>query len=443
MHSKVKKIFLLVLGLFLIAFTVFGCDEKEQINWDSDQPKVAYMRLQKQVGGRYFYCLGVGTFEGNTQINSDRCIALSLGTQEDVVFYEIYKKGVNTRNSDLYILNNKGESMLFAEDIGFYLLGEGGHTITYNISKTLNFVFMEYTPEGDVVSEDLIENDIGVYSTEMNSKGDILLLGMFRDENDDDYSWANIYLYKDGQKKKIVDNAYLSLREKSVSNEGTVLYITDAISANDDERIGTLYRKTLDGDAIKVVEASTREFTISNDGELVVSVVKDKDGNETLFYQYVGQDPVYVENIVQYEMSRDSNILYYAVGDTSDWELELYKVKKGTKPELVTDNIAKIAALSLDGKCVAFLTNIDSSTELSDLYIAREGEEQELVDSGVPYSEYNGKMLDKGVELNNDGTTIAYRKNNDDSMFAYLYVKQEGEPPVLIDKDVIDFIFLR
>lgn len=439
MNSKVKRIILLVFSLLLITTALFGCSKKEQFVWD-DQPKVAYMRLQKQVGGRYFYDLGVGNFDGDVQIISHKSSILSIDTQEDIVFY---KKRRNKFSVDLYILDNAGESRLFADDIGFYLLGEGGHTITYGINNTLNFAFMEYTPEGDIISEDVIENDIGAVSTEMNAKGDILLFSFFRGENDDDYSWTNIYLYKDGQKKKVIDNAYLSVREQSVSDDGDVLFISDAISTNDDERIGTMYKKTLDGDVVKIVEASTREFTISNDGELVASVVKDKDGSKTLFYQYARQEPVYVENIVQYEMSRDSNILYYAVGDTSDWELELYRVKGGANPELVTDNTAKIAALSLDGRSVAFITNLDRSTEEADLYIAREGEEAEFVDSGISYSDYKGKMLDSGVELNNDGTAVAYRKNFDGSRFCDLYVKQQGEPPVLIDKNVIAFVLLR
>lgn len=77
------------------------------------------------------------------------------------------------------------------------------------------------------------------------------------------------------------------------------------------------------------------------------------------------------------------------------------------------------------------------------MYIAREGEEIEFVDSRISYSDYKGKMLDSGVELNNDGTAVAYRKNYGDSMFADLYVKQEGEPPVFIDKNVIAIVFLR
>ena len=112
---------------------------------------------------------------------------------------------------------------------------------------------------------------------------------------------------------------------------------------------------------------------------------------------------------------------------------------------MLADNVSILYEVSDDGKSVAYLGNLADDHESGDLYIAKAGEEPELIDTGVGLTYWTVFSGWDAVNMSNDGSAIAYLKNFDDNrLWGDLYLKQEGEEPQLIDENVsVGFDFFQ
>ncbi len=445
-----NKVTMLIIGLLLVITIFGGCDQQAQIEPVSldGRPMVAYMKMEEQTDERVFYSLKVSPFDGAPQSIAMKCGGLSAGANGDILGYGI--KTEEGFNEDIYLLDRTGESRLVAEDIKFFELSKKEYSVLCMLStRSHTFILKEYTPEGGLLREETIEGGKDFYFLEFNSNWDLILFDMLKN-GDEDFDagsrWKDIYIYQEGQMKKAAEKGIVSTYGQSISNDGTIVYISDGVSEELETVTGTLYRKEMDGEAEKLTEDSTKEFAISNDGSLVASILADENNNESFYYQYTGNEPVLVQNIIQFIMDRDGNTLYYTVGDKQNWQLELYRVSEREAPIMVADNAAHILDISADGKSVAYAANYDSEQEQAEIYIAREGEQTEFVDSGFTTFETRGYILTNEAKLYYDGSAIAYQKDRCDKygQFWGLYIKEQGKEPVKIDDYVLyEFDFLK
>lgn len=439
MFCKSKRIAILMLGILIVIALFVGCAQDkplEPVRLD-DGPMVAYMKLEGKVDGKFTYSLKVCPFDGEPQVITYKCLGLKTAGDGNCLYYDLR---VEDDLLDLYYMDRTGTSHLVTDEVIFYDLCENGNAVIYGKAFEADSIFLKaYLDDGALTNEETFDN---IWTWDINSLGNIIML-LIKQQEDDPV--GDIYLYKDGQMEKAVENGQTSLYDHAVSDDGTILYLADSDGEGDDI-LWTLYRKERGRDAEKLVTDCTSKTYISNDSGLSAAIVVDDNGKEVLFYQYVGEAPVFVEDIVQFEMSEDSNTLYYMVGDRTNWRLPLYKVTKGTEPVLVAENVAVITDVSKDGKSAAFAANFDRENIESEIYIAREGEKTEFVDDGIMTSEFKGKIVHARIILYYDGSAIAYQKGAHDEygQFTDLYVKEKGKEPRKIDEVVIDeFDFLR
>lgn len=444
MFCKSKRVALFMLELLTVIALFVGCTQGkplEPVNLD-DRPMVAYMKLEGKDNDMFSYSLKVCSFDGEPQVAVYPCDGFIETTSDgNFLFYKLVQ--VNKKQNrlyDLYYMDRTGTSQLVTKEVAFYELSENGYAVLYGKALERGIFIKEYTADGTVIREESLDN---MWSYNLNSIGNTMLL-LFKQNEEDPV--GDIYLYEDGQMEKVAEDGRISSPNHIVSDDGTILYVTDGVRHGEDI-LWTLYRKEKGRDAEKLVSDCTYEHYLSNDGGLTAAIVMDDNGKKALFYQYVGEEPVFVEDIVQFEMGMDSNTLYYIAGDKTDWRLPLYRVVEGTEPVIVADNVAAIIDVSKDGKSVAFAANFDRENKESELYIAREGEEIEFVDSGIRMGENKrGEIVPSKIILYYDGSAIAYQKGAYDEygQFRDLYVKEKGKEPKKIDEQIIsEFDFLK
>lgn len=256
-------------------------------------------------------------------------------------------------------------------------------------------------------------------------------------------NWADIYLYNvlTGETQIVEEKVYLAYLLPCVSDSGTVLFLDKGEGLSD---TGTLYKKEIGKEQEQLVENAYNLFSISKDGGLSAALTRDEQGNYVIFYQFDGNDPVYVESGGFFRICQDGKSLIYTV-DSGDYYNTLYRVTAGAVPEKIAEMATAPVAISEDGACVAFLMNCNEEKGIGDLYVARLGKETEYVDSGVPVSSALVLFGYDDVQMFFDGSAIAYLKKSDKGdTYGDLYFHEEGKEPIFVQGNVMrGFAFIQ
>lgn len=459
MSKKKKRIFIGITALIIIAVVITviliitGKNGFIQINRINDNPIVVYrtnddgdLKNETQILFNYknTYLYQIDSKPQLIEIN-----ARSIDTHKSSKLME-YSCGEELLKEDLYILNNLGVKRLVHKNVVVSDISQDGTKVIFQLDGKLNELHIrEYSPEGKVTDQKVIDfgdthsvwhvnYDASVIAYKKNTRA-----GLDKDDdgiNPYEFNWGDIYLYRDGKVEKIAEKAFLSKNDvDSISNDGAIVYLADG---NDDTKTGTLFKKEPGEEAEAIIENSTQRFGISDDGALIATIVSKKENEQDLFYQF-GEEANVVENGFQYLISKDSKTLVYTIETDVDLKFDLYRVREHSDPVKIAENITLLLEVSDDGKSIAYMTNLSNDQKSGDLYIVREGQEPELIDTQVSASFWLSGFDLRPVNMYHDGSIIAYLKVHDSNNWGDLYVKQQGKEPIKVDDDVaVGFGFL-
>ena len=342
MNKTRKRIIWIGTGVLAVAIVVAAVllfsppkIEHVEIERAEDTPMVAYLKLEsidEDESATYSMNLcQVGSSPQKIAINVKRVDTSSNGT---LIGYSL-DSGEEFIKSDIYLLNTLGVNQLCARDaLSFELSGDGSVVAYVFVDKRDQLYLNEYTADGQLVNQDVIEmNDLD-FTLEMTQDASILLFtrdlqnaGDSDDEDRDDIYIYDIYLYiySSGEMQQAAKNSLLSGRGQNMSDNGTVVYLTDVymddVNMTDsyltfgekETEAGTLYVKEMGEEPRMVAQQATDTFSISHDGSLIAAKVTDEDHKDNLFYQYAENDANIVEDVFQYLISGDSSTLVYTV----------------------------------------------------------------------------------------------------------------------------------
>ena len=444
----------LAAAIAVAAVLLFSPPKIEHIEIDraDDTPMVVYKKLESGDGESRVFSINLCVAGSSPQEITDNVGSVEVSASKTIIGYTLDSDDI--LREDVYLLNTLGFTQLCARDVTAFSISENGSVVSYILGDRTDQLYLhEYSADGQLVNQDVIEVNDENFLWEMNQDASVIVLEKnlrseqeeaFDDEdaNPYEFDWGDIYVYSNGEIKKIAEEAFLSSRGQSISDDGAVVYLADG---NEETKTGVLYIKEIGKEPRMVTQNSTRFFSISRDESLIAAKVENEKNGNDLFYQYGENNSNIVENVDCFLISKDSTLVY-TVTTNDEWQSDLYFVEDDSAPVMLADNVSILLEVSDDGRSVAYLSNLADDQQSGDLYIAREGEEPELIDTEVGVSLLAYALFDLyPIRISSDGNEIAYLKGyNDDSAFGTLYVKQEGEEPQLIDENVcVGFDFFQ
>lgn len=449
--SKKKRIILLAGLLAMIAVTVLAVImllppkvDKVQVNLMSDNPTLAYKALHRIVGGSASYNLKICEIGSAPKIVATDAKFFGLGGNGSLL--AVAKKDQSILDYYIYLMGSSGEWMLVTDNGSYFEIANAQDAMYYTDENYPYSLFvLELTSDGEMTDKKELTVAGSVFQ-EYNFNAGIATFmknfrsdqeGAFDDEENNpyDYNWGDIYLCTaDGETQKIAEKAFCSGMEQSVSDDGTVVYISDC---HEETETGDLYMKALNGEPRLIKKNTTNGFAISSDGQLIAAIVKDEDQKNTLYYQFQGQDAREIRDVIYFKISQDSSTLVYLANTEEEKRKALYWVTKDSEPVLITENAIGLQEVSRDGKTVAYLANYDDNSRTGDLYVVRAGEDPELIDSGAYVSTATAFWGMTTINMRDDGQYIAYLKNiNTDRFYGDLYVAEIGGETQMVDRNV-------
>lgn len=448
MKKRKKKLLLILLAILAVAASSIATimlitpkKEYVQIVRENDNAMIAYMKHEQREEENTVYSLNLCQIDSTPMVICQSVSGFEVEENNGMIAYALDDD--DYYRAEVHLINGAGVKQLLSKNVSVYEMSRYGSTIAYLIRDEEDKLFIrEYNLEGDVENRIMVNTDVSSMSWNINRNGEIIVFTQnkrtdqeeFEGENVRyEFDWADIVVYYNGQVEKIAEKAFLSAVGQSISNDGSVLYMADG---NEETKTGTLYLKEIGKEPIVITENVQFRFGISDNSELIYARI-DNNGEDALFYQFSGQEAVIVDNILMGLMSQNSNTLVYLTKTDDIWSNVLYWVDDSSEPKILSDNVSFLFEISDDGKSVAYIANFSEEKQTGDLYIAREGEGIELIDTGVTISRWANFFGESTVNLSNDGNTIAYLKNFDgDRLWGDLYMKQKGEEPQRIDEKV-------
>ena len=326
---------------------------------------------------------------------------------------------------DLYLMDATGDIQLISNEalLDDFSFACGSEILCYHHYSEDIVYIMQYGNVEEV-------HDVGAYKWQISADGStvIFLNDDSTDDLVDDWSEINLSVYRDGEVEEVAKSVYISDTDRYISDDGeTFIYMK--IDDPEEFTRGGLYIKRGESEPELIYEKTTRDMSISGDGDFVAAIVFDEDGNDALLYQFGEEEPQIIKGVSYYIMSGDGTTLAYTVSATGDWDYELYTVKKGNAPQLLAEHVAFVGAVSEDGDSVACIKNYHIDNDyVGDLYWYRDGK-SEFIDSEVRASSYG-----EGVYMYKDGSILGYLKNFYE--VGDLYIKQGDEEPQKVDEKV-------
>lgn len=439
--SRKKTLLIVGGGLILVAVAVVlavllisGGDVATgdvQIGKDSDAPVIVYQKKVGQDDAHQKYDAYLCRMDESPQNIANGTIGVEASDNGKVIMVEAVDDSVLEK--DIYLVFSNGEEKLCATNVRNARFARNGYMLCLLQNEDQKKLHIQYYSDvGQLLNEREIITYDDNFSWSANAQADLILI----EKEDGGDKGPNLYLHSDNKLIKIATQGRLSIDGQNISDNGTLIYIADV---NEETKVGTLFIKEMGEEAVVITQNAKKSHTISSDGRLVAAEVAD-DG---LFYQYIGNEAHIVDNVKQYCIGKDNQTLIYSVETGEQWHYDLYWVKNDLAPVQIAQNMSVLLEVSDDGSYVAYLANVNEQTGLGDLYLVGEEKDPELIDSDVSMSAWTSFFMSTLVTLNHDGTAVAYLKNYDENYLrGDLFIKRDGEVPVMIDKDVgVNFYF--
>ena len=399
-----------------------------QIKRTNDMPTVAYRKVEKQEPGNREFSLNICEPGMTPQRIVENVEDFRVSPDGTVIAFTLDN---DQPRYELYRMESDGTIHMVTSDV------------IYDDFQFFNGDMIAYHDNGDTI---YFPTDSGVkkitgaesYRWQVSADGSTVVYANTYDHYPDTaYNWGEIKAFRNGVTENIAEYAFMP-GSQGISNDGQVIiYVIDYHVDNMDGEpyTGKLYLKRSGEEPILITDTSSMDIELSDDGNFVAAIVSDENGEDALLYQYCDGSATTIEGVSEFMMSSDGSTIIYTVDAAGDWDYELYSVKAGEVPILLTEHVSLAGAVSDDGNTIAYFTNLNTDGWLADLNLIQ-GAKEEFVDSQVCAPKYGGSLY-----VSHDGSLIAYLKNyNIDILGGDLYAFQMGKDPQKIDENVHEVI---